>query len=366
MIAFVRGARVLTLPLMLVVAGIAVDAQVPISPLVTVKVSRETVPPGAIAQMKVLITEPKPITTGRMAFDAFTVIEGIALAPGDSAGVAVVRGSQIALSVLSPTGTFATNSDYPILTVAGRVPATTPLGMNIPITIDPGALQLVDPGGTLYPVEVKNGYLLIGGSLSISDVVPGSADVDAGGVVSIFGSGFRPDTKIKLKGTLLDDVRYISPSRIDVVLATLAHMHRREIRAENPDRSQVTYFSYQRTHRSGTTTHPALQDVVPIFPDSSSHRYLIDISDATAGIALQNRNDTDTFVFAELRDASGLPLATGSIEVPSNTYVVRSISEIFDRSLPGSGVVTLVGVTPVQALGVDVDRVGRATPRLPR
>ena len=64
--------------------------------LPTIRVSSETVPPGGLAQMKVLITSPKPITSGDMSLDlsavAFDSIDGIALfsSTGDVGGAAVV------------------------------------------------------------------------------------------------------------------------------------------------------------------------------------------------------------------------------------------------------------------------------------
>jgi hypothetical protein len=366
MLPFVGSPRLAVIPIVLIAAVSALQAQAP-SNVVSLKVSREAAPPGAIAQVKVFVTEPKPITSGRalMSFDAFSDIEGIALAAGDAAGIAVVHGGQIALSVVSPSATFGMVSDYPVLTVAGRVPATAPLGMRIPMQIDPAALRLLNPSGELYVTEVKDGYLLSGGVLSISDVIPGSADVAAGGTVSIFGTGFRPDTRVRLKETALSAVRYVNPNRIDVIVAEPTHMHGKGIRVRNRDGAEVTYFAYQRTRRSGTTADARLQNVVPIFPDASSDQHVIDVSKATAGIALQNLAATATFVIAELADANGLGQSS-RIDVASNTYVVRSLAEIFGFSPDGGAVVTLLGVTPVQALGVNVDSRGRATPQLPR
>ena len=364
-----RGiAVVLVLAMLALTTTLSVGAQVPAAG-VSLKITKETAPPGGIAQMKVLITEPKPITTGRanMSFSGFSDIEGIALGSDDSAGIAIVRGGEIAISILSPTGTFGMDPDYPALvTVAGRVPFDAPLGVRIPMTMDPAALQFTDPTGAVYPAEIKNGYLLSGGGISIGDVTPGSADLPAGATVSIFGTGFRPDTTVKLKETLLAQVLYINPGQIDVVLAEPAHMHGKAIRARNRDGSQVTYYSYQRTRPFGSSVHPVLRNVVPIFPVETFLQGSVQLSVTTAGIAVQNLEATDTFMFAELIDGAGVPIAAGLIEVPSNSYVVRAVSEIFGRPYSGTGLVRLVGVSPVQILGVDVDSTGAASPRLPQ
>ena len=361
-----------TAPLVLSLASLLIPssglcAQAPAAG-VSLKVSREVAPAGAIGQMKVFITEPKPITSGRgqLSFDGFSDIEGIALASGDAAGVALVHGGSITLAISSPSGMLGMAPDYPLLTIAGRVPASAPLGVRIPMRIDPSALQLLDPAGAAYPTEVKAGFLESGGTLSIGDVVPGSATVPAGGIVSIFGTGFRPDTRIRLSETRLAAVRYISPGRIDVVLAEPAYMHGKRIRARNGDGSDVTYFSYQRTRAWGASTHPVLETAIPIFAERRADAYAIDVSPQTAGIAVQNQGDTDALVIVELRDANGVFLAAGVLLVPADSYVLRSAVEVFGVAPGAAGTLTLSANVPVQALAIDLGPDGRATPRLPR
>ena len=367
MVSFERAARLVALAAMFVIAAGVGRAQAP-EVGVSLKVSREIAPPGRIAQMKVFVTEPKPITTGRawMEFDAFSDIVGIALGAEDSAAVAVVVAGQLEFSVVSPGGAFGMDPDYPVLTIAGRVPVDTPVGVRIPMIIDAASVQLTDPLGVLYPTHVKNGYLECGGTLSVSDVIPGNADLPAGATVSIFGSGFRPDTRVQLKETLLAGVMYVNPGRIDAVLGEPARMRGMGVRVWDRDGSMATYVSYQRTGLVGSSAHPVLQHVVPVFPAATSQQASIRLGTATAGIALQNLGAVDVSVFAELADASGVPLAVGFIDVPSSKYVVQAISETFGVTHAGPGFVRIVAASPVQVLGVDVDAAGRATPRLPQ
>ena len=60
-------------------------------PGVSLKIANEQVPPGGIAQVKLFVTEPRPISTagGRFGFDGFDSIEGVALMSpgGDAMGV---------------------------------------------------------------------------------------------------------------------------------------------------------------------------------------------------------------------------------------------------------------------------------------
>jgi len=58
---------------------------------VSLKIADEKVPPGGIAQVKLFVTEPRPISTagGKFALDGFDAIEGVALMSpgGDAMGV---------------------------------------------------------------------------------------------------------------------------------------------------------------------------------------------------------------------------------------------------------------------------------------
>src|SRR5882724_10955463 len=88
----------------------------------TLRVTNEIAPPGGMAQIKVLLTSPMPITSGNMAFDfssfGFDDISGIALFSGDAVGAAVVNHGRLNVTFASPGGTLGTNADYPLLTVA--------------------------------------------------------------------------------------------------------------------------------------------------------------------------------------------------------------------------------------------------------
>lgn len=350
------------------VASIGVHAG---APDICLMISSETAPPGSIAQIKVSLTEPKPIITGkaRMSLSGFSDITGIALGEAEAAATAVVRGTNVAISLVSPSGTLGLDeddSDYPILlTIAGRV-AHAPIGTKNTITLDPGALQFFDPSGAAYLLDkIESGTLTTDHALSMSNVTPGSADLPAGSVVTISGTNFLPHTRIRFNDVPLAQVSYVNPTRMDIVLAEPARMHGRRIRASNSEGVPATYISYQRASRAGTGTNNVLQNVVPVFPLTAVPKASIAV-EGDFGLALQNLEPTDTHVFAELLTAQGLGVASSVIAVPSNRYIVRHLSEIFKGSIPNGSIVRLVAVTPVQVLGIRVDANGGATPRLPQ
>lgn len=337
-------------------------------PGVSLKVRNETAPAGAIAQMKVVVTEPKPITTGSasFSFDGFSDLAGVSLPAGDGAGLVVVRGSQLALSVISPTASLGLDPDYPLLTLTGRVPASAPTGFRFPLTLDPNALTLTDPNGAVYPVEVRGGYLQVGGTLSVANVLPGSGELNAGDVVSILGTGFRPDTRVRFTETVLSDVQFISAERIDVTLAEPTQMHGKTVRIKNGDGQQVSYYSYQRTYRASPSADPLLRDMVPIFPSTTAPVHQIDIDAESVGLAMQNLGGADAQVVAELFDLNGTLLASAPVVVPSRAYLVLSLQEVFGWSPQSTAVLRLASSTAVHVLGVEVDAAGRFAPRLAR
>jgi len=337
---------------------------------VSIKVGDEKVQPGGIAQVKVFVTEPMPISTAgaSLSFGGFSAFEGIALnSPArDTLGVAVIRGSELTLSILSPSGTFGTNPDYPILTVAGRVPATAQIGTTFALDVDEASLHLTDASGAVYPFHVRGGELVIAPILGIDDVVPGSADVATEGVVTILGRGFEPTTKVKFKEVLLSHTDHVDSSHLQVTLAQPTHMHGQGIMIENRDGTQSRYFSYQRTTRQGASIHPALLDAVPIFSDSEVTEAFIDVGGATTGLALQNRQAFPILIGAELLDLSGRPQAIAAVTVYPSQFVLAELSELFGVAYSPSQVVRVRSPAPIQVMGVAVDAAAHASPIAPR
>jgi hypothetical protein len=327
MVRFPNGIRLVVIATVMVASGFAVSASRGAASRVTLRISNESAPPGSIVQMKVGITESIPIFTGggKLDFSGFDEIAGIALGDRDAAAVAVMDGSKIAVSLVSPNGALGIDSDYPILTVAGHIPATRPPNTTVAMTADPTSLQFVGKNGALQIGGVKQGTLTTASRLNISTVQPGSADMPAGGVVSISGNNFRPDTRIRLDEVPLAQTHVKSSTNVEVVLAEPARMHAMEIKARNPDGIEEVYFSYQRTARAATTRHLKMANIVPVFPVKTMMAASLRLSSAVSGVALQNHGASDTHVAAELRTATEFPVASAMIVVPSQTFVVLQL-----------------------------------------
>lgn len=331
---------------------------------VSLKIPAESAPPGAMAQMKVFVTEPKPISTGRGFIDTtgFTTIGGIALTNGDASGVAVFDGQQVAISILSPSGSFGLNTDYPVLTLTGRLSASAPIGAWYPFDLNATSLMLLDPTGTVYPTEVTSRGLTVAPGVAIEDVKPGSAFVPAGGTVSIFGKNFVPGTQIRFKDVIVASTAYVSDTRIDVVLGQDAYMRGVQIQARNPGNSSDTYFAYERTARLGTSTDQLLNVAVPVFSPTEATSATLVLSGARAAIALQNIETTTADASVSLYSPDGTLLARAVVSLPPDTYVVRDTLDLFGMPYAPFQSVIVRSTGLVQAMGIAFDAAGAATP----
>jgi len=213
---------------------------------------------------------------------------------------------------------------------------------------------------------VNQGELVIAPILGIDDVVPGSADVAAEGVVTILGRGFQPTTKVKFKEVLLSHTDYVDSSHLQVTLAQPTRMQGQGIKIENRDGTQTTYFSYQRTARQGRSINPTLLDAVPIFSDSEVTDAFIAVDGATTGLALQNRQAFAVLIDAELLDGNGGLQAIAAVEVRPSQYVLAELSELFGVAYSPSQLVRVRSLAPIQVMGVAVDAAAHASPIAPR
>lgn len=344
----------------------------------SLRVSDEAAPPGSIVQIKIDVTEPKPISTGKgtVKIKGLAAVQGIALMnhDQDTFGVALLDGDELAFSINSPSRLFGTPTDYPIVTFAGTVAPNAAYGTTFPITLDPGALRFVNPEGADYPIEVKDGQLTVANVVAIGDVSPGSSTVPAGGVVHISGTNFVPDTRLQLSETAVAETRYISSNRIDVVLGQTTDMHGLRIRARNPDKSESTYFSYERTTSMAPSNDSILSRAVPLFapatyttatvlvprpsmrkrravgpPSTGAHQPQV-----TVAFALQNLEASDVSASVELLDSFGHPYATNTVTIGPGRYLVREIGEVFGTVLPPSAF-RVKSAVPLQVLGIVAD-----------
>jgi hypothetical protein len=325
----------------------------------------ETVPPGGMLQLKMQITEPQPILKGgqrtRYLGKMLGSPQGFALfsPSGDASGTAVLSKGEAQFSLSSPLFDMGQNIDYPIITIAIPVKATAIAGQTAPLTLDPGLSQWIDPNGQNYPVLLTNGILTVGGTLSISNIVPGGGLVPAGTKISILGVGFQPNSKVQVNEAIVAKWTYVNSTEIDVTLTTDMNMTSRRIRVTNPATNErATYYSYQRTAPVGKSKHPLIAATVPLFSQSTwSLAYFKPVLNGSqfTGLAVQNETTTPATVRLQLFAANGSLLATHSLKIAANRRLTRDVAEFFAGVVPGTGTslkVTVRTGPPIQLLGL--------------
>ena len=348
----------------LTIARAAVHAQVAAPRGVSLMISNESAPPGSLVQMKVFVTEPKPISTAfaDIGLGDFSEIAGIAVDSPlhDALGVAVVRGSRMRIAILSPSSTFGTEPDYPVLTFVGRVSPTAPPGATFLVEMDPAAMEFRDPGGAAYPSSVKQGSVLAASGVGIEDVTPGSGAVGAGDVITVVGRSFSQATKVRVKEAILSAVRFVDPAHIQLTFASGMQLQGAAIEAVNPDNAKSKYFSYQRTARQTASLEPTLHDAVPVFADLDATSATVDVAGHSTGLALQNRGAAPATVTCELVGSNG-PKAHRTLTIEPRRFLLLDLMELFGVPYSTSQSVHVRSQTPIQVMGVAVDAAGSAT-----
>ena len=346
---------------------------------VELRIPDETVPPGGMLQLKVEITEPKPILKGgqRAGYHAQFLgpVQGIALfsPKGDASGTAVLSKGAAQLSLSSPLFDMGNVIDYPILTMAMPVKPTAVPGKTAQLVLDPSLSRWVDPNGQDYPVLLTNGLLTVGGTLSISNILPGGGVVPAGTKIRILGMGFQPDSKVQVHDAILATSTYVSANELDVTLTTDVNMTSRRIRVVNPSSNEkVEYFSYQRTAPVGKSKHALIAATEALFaPSTWTLAYFKPVLSGSqfSGLALQNQAATPAKVRLQLFASNGGLLATRTLSLLANKRMTRDVAEFFTGVVPGTGTtlkVTVLSGPRIQLLGLlGDDALGTVDPQDP-
>jgi len=343
------------------------------TPDLNFRVLDETAPAGSIVQMKVSTTEATPISGGRgwIRVDAvsFSRVEGIAIFArnGEAAGAAVVEGTDVAMTYVT---TQPFTDEYPVLTVALRIREDAAAGSRAQFTLDPSWLWNLN--GTRVRARVAPGTVTAGGSVAITDVVPGEGTFPAGTVVSVRGVGFSSLSRLRIDGIAVTSVEYVSPTEMQFTLREDGTLTGARLRVDNPDRSRSIYYSYtrgipaatsgrtllSRTHAifSGTTR---LQSTVGPIPDMTSTQYF--------ALALQNPDLTAADVTIEAYAADGSLLQSSARSLPNGTRLTLELSELFEDVAPPPGAsVRVTSSLPIEVMGLLCDEgTWTVTPWLP-
>ena len=331
---------------------------------VSLHIPTEMAPPGGVVQMKLMVTAPTPISSGgpRLSFDStFDAVWGIELfnPTGDVNGAAVINGSQV--NVFYTTSSGPQGTDYPIMTVALHVRPDALPGSQTQFSLDPASTWIL---GLLGPATLKPmtpATVTVGGTISITNVVPGGGLLPAGSVVNIQGMGFQPNTQIQLNAIKASSIAVIGPNQIQFTLAEATNMTGQKIQLVNPDGSQDTYFSYMRGIPLFASNYALLQNTVPIFSSLTHSSATYAPMDAwlpsqITGIAVQNPNPAPAVVTVSLYSAQNVQVGGSTINVPAGYRFIAETSEVTNAAPQVGSYVVVTSTQPVQSFAFIADK----------
>jgi len=384
---FIANSVSCILALMLVTSVAAAQAESPGPVFVGISLSVKdvTVPPGGTLQMQVFVTEPNPILKGKQgvglskslaathspALVLGTIRDATLFSPGgDVSGVAVGKNGGTQIFFTSPLTSFGTDIDTPVMTIQAPVSTAATVGQIVDLTLDPNNALWYDPNSNLYPVELKSGTMTVGGTLSVSDVNPGSGTVQAGAVISITGTGFDSSSTVDINEASIATTKFISSTLMQVTLSAPFEIRGKRIRVTNANKELVTYYPYQRTKTLGTSTHALVASSIPLFAQTTwSVGFFRPTVNGTifSGLALQNLNPVKANVVLSL-SKNGVVLGTQKVTLGVSSSGARDLAEVFPGNIVGTGTSLKVSSDqPIQMMGLlGDDSTGTLLPINPR
>jgi hypothetical protein len=232
-------------------------------------------------------------------------------------------------------------------------------GQVFPINLDPTASIWQTLLGSTFPIEVQQGSIAVGGSVSITDVVPGGGSLPAGAIFSVFGVGFTPNTKLVIRGLNVQSIAYVSPTEFRVTVKAAGVLDGVMFLAQNPDKSSDTYYSYMRGVSMGVSTRSLLAKTVPVFSILTATEAALPSTispqlnpDYFTAIALQNPSPATAVVTIEARSGAGALLGSTTVSLPNHSRFTREASELFGFTLPTGAYMHMLSTQPVQVEGL--------------
>jgi hypothetical protein len=227
----------------------------------------------------------------------------------------------------------------------------------MPVSIDAANSVWLNSTGSVQ-FEYQPGKITVGGSISVTDVVPGGGVLPAGATFSILGMGFTPKTSISVRGIATQSVQYISPTEFRVTVKNGGRLDGVLIQAKNPDGSSDVYYSYMRGISVGPSTRSLLNSTVPIFSANPAFEAILPSTVSSVNssyftaIALENSGQSPATVTVEAHAGDGSLMASTQVTLDPRHRIQRELSEMPGVTLPNGGYLRVVSGQPVQMLGL--------------
>jgi hypothetical protein len=285
---------------------------------------------------------------------------------GDSAGVALQKDGRLQVFAISPQADLGT-SDYPFLTVTMSVPQGLQTGAVFPIALS--GTSMVNAAGPIT-VSSKPGAITIGGTVSISEVIPGGGTYPGGTVVRVLGEGFQPNMSLHTQGFQINSFTYVSPTEMDCVLKETTKLDGQLFQVSGGGVVQ-SFLSYLRGQQLQPPGRSYLRNIDPMFQQlthavAEAGPFAGETSAQYVTLALQNPNPGPAAATVTVTHANGTA-DSRLIVLPSGSRVVDSLAGLVGlNSLASGDTMNLTSTAAIQILGVNVDEsANTAMPFLP-
>ena len=332
----------------------------------------ETAPAGSLVQLKLEDTVVTPISGGRprMMIGSGLTVAGVAMfaRDGELAGAALPEDDGLGITCV--TTASGLGGEYPILAVSLRLAEDLPAGTEIPVTLAPSIWNIA---GVPTPSREAEATVTVGGTLAVTDVVPGQGFFPAGTIVTVLGVGFRPgNTRLRLDGDRIREIE-VAPTEIRFELPEAMNLGGAELRIDDEVSGQrVFYYSYLRGTPAATSERPLLSQVQPIFSGAVRSQALFERIPVRnerfryPALALQNPNLEPVDITLELYAPTGRRVDSAVWPLESGQRLALALSEFFGRArVPCGGSVSITASRPVEAFGLSIDeRTRSVTPHL--
>ena len=338
--------------------------------LLSLRISNEMAPAGGLVQMKVLTTEVTPISGGRpgFGFDSMFTAAGFGMfATGDLAGAAIVDRQHVSVSYIT---NGALTANYPLLTASFWIRPDVAVGTRTLFTLDPGAIWNVLSTGPVYAKPTSPAVVTVGGTASITDVVPGEGVWPAGTVVSVRGMGFSFRSQVRVDAGVTTP-RVVASNELQFTLTQPTQMRGLRITVQNPENT-ATYYSYMRGIVSTVSSRTLLAATEPIF--ALAPRTIATFPAAWSllanqyqAVALQNPNAGAVEVNVLLYAADGSLIIQAPRTLAPRERVALELLEMFGGVAPlENSFVMVTASAPIDAIGLLCDEgTWSVTPFLP-
>jgi hypothetical protein len=233
----------------------------------TIRFGPGSSPAGTSAQLAIQMSQPVPLTKGRIvvALDPtiFGDADGVELhgATGDQYGYATLDGRRAAIHFIPPSAGVGRLPNVPLITVRAPVLGTARPGTATAVLRIESAVLTGEAGEELsLGSEPEPGSFVVGGNLSIEDVIPNAGIFPAGTPVLIKGTGFDSGTTAAIESVATSASRVISREWIELVLQAPADLTTRRLTIHHPQGEVLEHFISWRGTQKGP--HPKF---LPLF-----------------------------------------------------------------------------------------------------